>query len=221
MKLIVETSEDIKYISEGETWDKDKKLYIEGIFMQSNIKNKNGRLYPKEVLSKEVDRYIKEHVETKSAFGELNHPPTPIVSLDRASHLITQLKEDGDNFIGKAQVLSTPMGNIVRNLINDEVRLSVSSRALGAYKPNNQGVNEVYALRLSTAADIVAHPSAPSAFVKGVMENVSYWLNPNTNEWEAEQIDEQRKQMRKMSVSDLEKRALILFENYLNTLNNK
>ena len=170
MKLIREEIEDIKILTESRNGKKS--LYIEGIFLQGNIKNRNGRMYPMETLQKEVGRYIKEHVDTGRALGELGHPDGPTVNLDRVSHKITSLKESGSNFIGKAKILeSTPMGSIAKSLLSEGVKLGVSSRGIGSLKPTKEGFNVVGEdFMLATAADIVADPSAPDAFVEGIME---------------------------------------------------
>lgn len=163
--------------------------------MQADIKNRNGRIYPKPVLDKEVKRYMKESVERKNAFGELNHPPTPQINLDRVSHIIVSLKEDGSNYIGKAKILETPMGLIVKNIIEGGGQLAVSSRGTGSLK-NIGGTMQVKEdFRLATAADIVGNPSAPSAYVsglyEGVMDNRDWFFNQITNQWEVKAIEEE------------------------------
>ena len=178
MKLITETTEDIQYIKE----DKDGKtnLFIEGVFLQSDLKNRNGRVYPREIMQREVNRYVKESINKKRAMGELGHPDGPTINLDRVSHMITSLREDGSNYIGKAKILDTPMGNIVKNLIDEGASLGVSSRGLGTLKEKN-GINEVQDdFVLSTAADIVADPSAPDAFVRGIMEHKEWVMVEGT-----------------------------------------
>ena len=178
MKLISEHVEsDTDYlIEEKENGKKDYK--IKGIFMQADIKNRNGRLYPMNILSKEVKRYNKEYIEEKRAFGELGHPDGPTVNLERASHMITALYPDGKNFIGEAKILSTPMGEIVKSLMDDGAKLGVSSRGMGSLDQKN-GANIVRSdFYLATAADIVADPSAPNAFVEGIMEGKEWvWNN--------------------------------------------
>ena len=150
----------------------EKEYFIEGIFMQSEIKNRNGRVYPKEVMQKEVNRYKKEFVEKKRAFGELGHPDGPTINLDKVSHMITSLEEDGNNYVGKAKILSTPNGRIVRNLIDDGAKLGVSSRGLGSLEEKGGAQYVKGDFQLATAGDIVADPSAPEAFVEGIMEGV-------------------------------------------------
>ena len=177
MKLISEQIEGVEYITE-EKENGDKSYKIKGVFMQSEVKNRNGRVYPFEVLDKEVKRYNKEYIEEKRAFGELGHPDGPTVNLERASHMITSLQPDGKNFIGEAKILSTPMGEIVKNLMDDGAKLGVSSRGMGSLDQKN-GANYVRNdFYLATAADIVADPSAPNAFVEGIMEGREWiWNN--------------------------------------------
>jgi hypothetical protein len=194
MKLFAEVNETVNIVEEvlDEATGK-KNLYIEGVFMQSNVKNRNGRVYPTEVLDKEVARYTQEYVEKKRAFGELGHPQGPTINLERVSHLITDLKKDGDNYIGKAKIMDSPYGQIVKGLIGEGAQLGVSSRGMGTLKPNRDGVNEVQKdFYLATAADIVADPSAPDAFVNGIMEGVEWvWDNGALRAVDLEQIKEQ------------------------------
>ena len=193
MKLITEVNESINVFEEvlDEATGK-KSMFIEGVFMQSNIKNRNGRVYPTEVLEKEVSRYNKEYVEKKRAFGELGHPQGPTINLERVSHLITSMKKEGDNFVGKAKIMDSPYGNIVKGLINEGAQLGVSSRGMGSLKQNNEGINEVQDdFYLATAGDIVADPSAPDAFVNGIMEGVEWiWDNGVLRAAEVEAIKE-------------------------------
>ena len=169
MKLIREEIETVDFIVEEKNGKKS--MYIEGIFLQGDIQNRNGRMYPMETLKKEVQRYSESNILTGRALGELGHPEGPTVNLDRVSHKIVSLKENGTNFIGKAKILNTPMGNIAKNLIDEGVKLGVSSRGIGSLKPTREGVNIVGDdFMLATAADIVADPSAPDAFVEGIME---------------------------------------------------
>ena len=215
MKLICELQEAVNYeLLEEE--DKPKQYFIEGIFMQSEKKNKNGRIYPVEVLLKEVNRYVKEYVEPKRAFGELGHPDGPTVNLDRASHMIQSLKQEGKNFVGRANVLDTPNGKIVKNLIDEGARLGVSSRGMGTLKPekNAQVVqNDFY---LATAADIVADPSAPNAFVEGIMEGREWiWDGGLLREQDVERA---RDNIRSASSKELEEVKLNEFKNLLSNL---
>jgi hypothetical protein len=195
MKLITEVVEDVKVIEEAKE-DGKKNLYIEGIFLQGNLTNRNGRRYNTEVLDKEVQRYVKENVEKNRAYGELGHPNGPTINLDRVSHLIESLKRNGDNFIGRAKISSTPMGNIVRGLLEDGANLGVSSRGMGSVKESKQGVMEVQDdFYLATAADIVADPSAPDAFVNGIMEGVEWvWEHNKIVQKTAEEIQEEIEQ---------------------------
>ena len=186
LKLISEEVQDVEYITEQK--DNGKKNYkIKGIFMQADIKNRNGRVYPMEVLEKEVRRYNKEQIKENRAFGELGHPEGPTINLERASHMITALYPDGKNFIGEAKILSTPMGKIVENLMEDGAKLGVSSRGMGSLNQKN-GANYVRNdFYLATAADIVADPSAPNAFVEGIMEGKD-WVWNNGSLVEAELV---------------------------------
>ena len=169
MKLIREEIESVEFIVENRGGK--KQLYIEGVFLQGNIKNRNGRMYPMETLRREVTRYNENHVVSGRALGELGHPEGPTVNLDRVSHKIVSLKESGTNFVGKAKILSTPMGKIASSLISEGVKLDVSSRGIGSLKMTREGINVVGEdFMLATAADIVADPSAPDAFVSGIME---------------------------------------------------
>ena len=169
MKLIREEVESVEFLVENKNGKKS--MYIEGVFLQGNIKNRNGRMYPMETLRREVGRYNENHVTPGRALGELGHPEGPTVNLDRVSHKIVSLKESGSNFIGKAKILNTPMGKIASSLIDEGVKLGVSSRGIGSLKPTREGINVVGDdFMLATAADIVADPSAPDAFVEGIME---------------------------------------------------
>lgn len=177
MKLITETIDSVNVLHEEK--DGKKHLYIQGIFLQGNQKNRNGRMYQTETLDREVQRYVKESVLKGRAYGELGHPDGPGINLDRVSHMVTELKRDGDNFVGRARISSTPMGKIVEGLISDGANLGVSSRGMGSLKEKN-GIMEVQDdFYLATAADIVADPSAPDAFVNGIMEGVEYWFDPD------------------------------------------
>jgi len=177
MKLITETIEDIEVLTEANTkGGKDYK--IKGVFMQADIKNRNGRVYPVETLSKEVSRYTTEYINKRRAFGELGHPDGPTVNLERVSHMITSLKPEGKNFIGEAKVMDTPYGKIVKNLIDEGAQLGVSSRGMGSIQSSSRGNVVGKDFYLATAADIVADPSAPDAFVEGIMEGKEWvWDN--------------------------------------------
>ena len=214
MKLITETIEDVKLITEG-TGD-DKKLYIEGVFLQSELKNRNGRMYPFSVLEKEVNRYNEEYVKTKRALGELGHPDGPTVNLDRVSHRITSLKAEGNNFIGKAQILDTPMGKIAKSLLGEGVQLGVSSRGMGSID-KREDVNVVMDdFMLATAADIVADPSAPDAFVNGIMEGKEWvWDNGLLKERE---VAKYQRYIYESTRQQLEERTLKVFGDFLSGL---
>lgn len=213
MKLISEIVEQVQVITE----EKTKDLYIEGVFLQSELANRNNRIYPKSVMEKEVARYMKEYVDSKRAFGELGHPEGPTINLDRVSHIITSLKEDGNNYVGRAKILNTPMGNIVRGLIEGGAQLGVSSRGMGTLKERDGGINEVQNdFYLATAADIVADPSAPDAFVQGIMENKE-WMFVNGS-WTYQSIDETKKLIEQTQRKQLEEVKLRVFENFLNSL---
>ena len=180
----------------------EKEYFIEGVFMQSDIKNRNGRIYPEQVMKKEVDRYVKEFVEKDRAFGELGHPDGPTINLDKVSHMITKLEQDGKNFMGRAKILSTPNGQIVRNLINDGAKLGVSSRGLGSLETRGGAQVVKDDFQLATAADIVADPSAPEAFVEGIMEGVEWYYDSGILKMkDAEQM---RKELRTAKSSKLQ-----------------
>ena len=215
MKLICEVNEEVRYLEEDK--DGKKGLFIEGIFMQGDIKNRNGRVYPKEVLAKEVKRYNKEYIDKKRAYGELGHPQGPTINLERVSHMITQLQQDGSNFVGKAKIMTeTPYGQIVQSLIKEGAQLGVSSRGMGSLKQKN-GANEVQNdFYLATAADIVADPAAPNAFVNGVMESKE-WVWDNGIIREADVADMQ-KDIKTASKSELEDVKLKVFEDFLSKL---
>ena len=188
MKLISEALEDVKFLAEED--DNGKKNYkIKGIFMQGNIKNRNGRVYPTEVLEKEIKRYDEKFIKNNRAYGELGHPEGPTVNLDRVSHMVTSLKQDGSNFIGEAKVMDTPMGKIVKNIMDEGGTLGVSSRGMGSLEQKN-GANYVKKdFMLAAAADIVADPSAPNAFVQGIMEGKEWvWNNGLLKEVQMEEI---------------------------------
>jgi len=218
MKLITELFEDMEYITEAKE-NGEKEHYIHGIFLQANKKNRNGRIYPLHIMENEVNRYMNEVVKNKRAYGELGHPAGPAINLDRVSHIITELKRDGDNFIGKAKLTDTPMGNIAKGLLKSGANLGVSSRGLGSLKPTRDGVMEVQNdFHLATAADIVADPSAPDAFVKGVMENVEWVYDAVKDSWHEEKLDNMKRKMHKMTMDQLEENTFAIFESYLNSL---
>jgi hypothetical protein len=218
MKLITEVTENVT-ITEEAREDGKKNLYIEGIFLQANIPNRNNRIYRAETLEREVNRYMQESVAKGRAYGELGHPNGPAINLDRVSHIITELKRVGDNFIGKAKISNTPMGNIAAGLIGDGAQLGVSSRGMGSIKEGKNGIMEVQDdFYLATAADIVADPSAPDAFVNGIMEGVEYIFdNGRLVEMRVEEI---KKQIEKDSKAKKlnEQRKLELFQRFINQI---
>ena len=188
MKLISEEATNVEFLTEAKK-DGGKNYFIEGIFMQANKKNRNGRIYPTEVLQKEAKRYTEEFIVKKRAFGELGHPDGPTVNLERVSHMIEELEEVDQNFMGRAKILDTPYGKIVKSLIDEGAQLGVSSRGMGSLKSGKDGISEVQGdFYLATAADIVADPSAPDAFVAGIMEGAEWIYNASTNSWIMEHI---------------------------------
>ena len=214
MKLITETIEDVKLLTEEK--DGKKLLYIEGVFLQSELKNRNGRMYPFSVLEREVKRYNEEYVQSKRALGELGHPDGPTINLDRVSHRITSLKAEGNNFIGKAQILDTPMGNIAKNLLGEGVQLGVSSRGMGSIERKEDCNVVADDFMLTTAADIVADPSAPDAFVNGIMEGKEWvWQNGILKERE---VAKYQRYIDNGSRRELEERTLKVFEDFLGKL---
>jgi hypothetical protein len=216
MKLIRETVENVKYLTEASENGK-KNLYIEGTFLVGDKINKNNRIYEMRTLRNEVERYNEEYIKTNRALGELGHPDTPSINLERVSHKIVSLVEDGNTFYGKALILETPYGQIVKNFIDNEVSIGVSSRALGSVVTTKEGYNLVQDdLRLATAADIVADPSAPGAFVNGIMENKE-WMFVEGHFVEAD-FDNAKRQIQRASSKQIEEVAFKLFENYLRKL---
>jgi len=212
MKLITEHTNEIEYLTEG----KGKEQYIKGIFMQSDIKNQNGRVYPHAVLQKEVKNFNTKYVNEGRALGELGHPMGPVINLDRVSHVIKELKEDGKNFVGKAKVMDTPNGKIVKNFISEGVKLGVSSRGMGSLKMNKKGVNEVQSDFVLSTIDIVADPSAPDAFVNGIMEGKEWvWENGVIIE---KDIDAMKKIIMNAKMKDLEQKKLEVFQKFLQNL---
>ena len=194
----------------------EKEYYIEGVFMQSEIKNRNGRVYPKDIMEKEVGRYRKEFIEKDRAFGELGHPEGPTINLDRVSHLITSLEEDGDNYVGRAKILSTQNGQIVRSLISDGAKLGVSSRGLGSLESKGDAQYVKGDFQLATAADIVADPSAPEAFVEGIYEGVE-WVMEN-GIIKAVELEAMQKQIRTVQASKIEETKLNLWKRLVESL---
>ena len=216
MKLIREEIESVEFVVESKNGKKS--LYIEGVFLQGNIKNRNGRMYPMETLRREVGRYNENHVQSGRALGELGHPDGPTVNLDRVSHKIVSLRESGANFIGKAKILNTPMGKIASSLIEEGVKLGVSSRGIGSLKMTKEGINVVGDdFMLATAADIVADPSAPDAFVEGIMEGKDWvWDGGILREKFAEKTYREINTL--ATQKQLDEKKLDLFNDFLNNL---
>ena len=214
MKLIKEITESVNYITEER--DGKRNLFIEGPFLVSEKTNRNGRMYKEETMRKEVNRYAEEYINKNRAFGELGHPDTPSINLDRVSHLIVSLRQEGNDWIGKAKILDTPMGNIARNLIEGGAQLGVSSRGMGSLKSVN-GINIVQDdFYLATAADIVADPSAPGAFVQGIMEGKEWMLVNGV--WTEQQYSEAKTMIRQASRKEIEEVSLKIFENFFKKL---
>jgi hypothetical protein len=215
MKLIAEFNETISpIITESKSGGKD--YFIEGVFMQADIKNRNGRVYPMEVMEKEVDRYCTEFVEKQRAFGELGHPEGPTINLDKVSHLIESLTLEGKNYVGKAKILSTPNGEIVKALINDGAKLGVSSRGLGSLEQKGGAQMVKGDFQLATAGDIVADPSAPEAFVEGIMEGVE-WVYQN-GILTAVQVEQMQNELKTAKLNKLEETKLNLWKRFVESL---
>jgi Prohead core protein serine protease len=211
MKLIAEEVQDVRYLVEEKNGKKEH--FIEGVFLQAEVKNRNGRVYPFPLLEREVSRYNSNYVNKNRAFGELGHPESPTINLDRVSHMITQLYPDGKNFVGKAKIMDTPNGRIVKSLLDGGASLGVSTRGVGSLKPHNgyQLVQDDF--HLATAADIVADPSAPDAFVRSIMESAEWILTDGG--WKEVDYDRAKRQLKEASRADIEDVALRLFENYM------
>jgi hypothetical protein len=216
MKLIVEEIVDVKFLTEDK--EGKKQYYLDGIFLQAEQKNRNGRVYPHHVLQREVNRYMREFVDKKRAFGELGHPDSPTINLDRTSHMITSLKEDGHNWVGRAKVVDTPHGRIVKTLIDEGATLGVSSRGMGSLKTIKEGsvqqVQDDYFL--ATAADIVADPSAPDAFVQGVMEGKEWVYDASHGNFRL--IEDIAEEVRRAKTKELEEVSMRAFEKFLKNL---
>ena len=207
-------NQDIKFLTEKKE-DGTKAIYIEGIFMQSEKPNRNGRIYGKDIMEREVQKY-QQLISEKRSLGELGHPPNPSINLNQVSHLITNLRFEGNDIYGKAKILDTPMGKIAKNFIEEGVRLGVSSRGLGSVKLNKEGVNEVQDDFHLATVDIVADPSAPDAFVQGIMESADWILENGV--WKAVQVEQAQKLVRSASKADLNKVKLQVFESFLRTI---
>jgi len=216
MKLIKEEVQDIQYLVESDEKTGKKEHFIQGIFMQAEKKNRNGRVYPYHVLDKEVKRYNQDYVTKNRAFGELGHPDSPTINLDRVSHMITKLYPDGNNIMGKAKILDTPNGKIVKSLLDGGASLGVSTRGVGSLKPSNgfQLVQDDF--HLATAADIVADPSAPDAFVRGLMEDAEWILT--SKGWMPVQHDRAKKLIKEASKNEIEDVALKVWQTFLSKI---
>lgn len=217
MKLITEMVEEVQVLSEDSEDGKTKSWYVQGPFLQGGIKNRNNRIYPMGILEPEASRYIKEYVNDNRAMGELGHPQGPIINLDRVSHKIIQLVKEGNDYIGKAKIIAAnPMGQIAIGLLSEGVKIGASSRAIGTVKRNNQGINEVQEdFHISTAADLVADPSAPSAFVNGIYEGVEYIYNNGAlKEYDAEALKEEADKIFQAKINR-EARIKALFESFM------
>src|SRR5210317_1350007 len=219
MKLICEVNENLQYVTEA-TESGKKNYFIEGIFMQGDIKNRNGRIYPSKILESEMKRYQEKFIDSKRALGELGHPDGPTINGDRVSHLITEMKRDGSNFIGKAKILGTPMGEIVKTFIDEGVKVGVSTRGLGSVKQTKEGIMEVQDDFHLATVDVVTDPSGPNCFVNGIMENTEYYYDIASGTWKTQEFIEEavrevkreyKKTVRKID----ENTAAKLFENFI------
>lgn len=210
--------EDVQYLKE-DAGDGKKNYFIEGIIMQGDIKNRNGRLYPSKVLAREMNRYNESYVSKKRAYGELGHPDGPTINLDKVSHMFTDLRQEGSNIVGKAKIMDTPMGKIVKSFIDEGAQLGISSRGMGSVRKNKEGIMEVQEdFMLATAGDIVADPSAPNAFVQGIMEGVD-WVWDEQLGWVTQnEVHKIHEEAQKMSKQELEEQAFVLFERFVNSL---
>ena len=214
MKLIKELNEEVDYLVEEN--EGKKSHYIQGVFLQSEITNRNGRMYPKTVLDRQVKNYSEKYIKTNRALGELGHPEGPTVNLDRVSHKITELKEDGNNFVGKAKLLDTPMGNIAKNLLGEGVKLGVSSRGMGTLKRENGSSVVGEDFMLATAADIVSDPSAPDAFVEGIMEGKEWvWENGRLAEKDVAAI---KHELDHATLINIQEKKISAFETFIKGL---
>lgn len=216
MKLIKEVFETTSLVVE-EKLGKGKTYFIEGVFLQSELQNRNGRMYPEKIMDKEVARYMEQYVKNNRAYGELGHPDSPSINLDRVSHMIVDLRKEGTNYIGKAKILDTPMGKIAQGLLDGGANLGVSSRALGSLQMNKEGVQVVQDdFMLSTAADIVADPSAPDAFVRGIMESREWTFVDG--KFVEKNIEEAKSFIKKTSSRNLEEAKILAFQNFLSKI---
>ena len=218
MKLVTELVEIVETAVQIDEETKTKSHFLEGVFLQGEIQNRNGRMYPIKTLAKEAARYNTEYVAKNRAYGELGHPNGPTINLERVSHMIKSLHQEGNNFVGKAKILDTPYGNIVKNLIDEGAQLGVSSRGMGTLRQQADCHVVQDDFMLSTAADIVADPSAPQAFVNGVMEGVEWVYDVASKRWDTMQVVEQTKAIGNQDVRKLRESALLMFDKFLKTL---
>jgi hypothetical protein len=219
MKLLREIPDgsELETVAEAAGSDGKKKTYVRGVFLQSEVRNRNGRVYPRKTLGEEVDRYVRDYVDTKRAIGELSHPSSATLNPERACHLVTSLVPEGANFIGKALVIeSVPMGAVLKGLLDSGVRVGVSSRGMGTLKPVREGVMEVQPDFRLVSIDCVMDPSAPDAYVTSVMESVEWVLDPVLGEWVAQRVEDDRRYVRKLSSRQIEEGKLELFRRFLN-----
>ena len=218
MLLITEMVDKPIHLVKESTGDK-KSYFIEGVFLMGDKPNKNGRVYESKILAKEVARYTKELIEANRAYGELGHPAGPAINLDRVSHMIKSLRQEGSDFIGKAKITDTPMGKIVQNLLDEEANLGVSSRGMGTLKESGGVMKVQEDFMLATAADIVADPSAHKAFVRGVMENVDWVYDVASGSWKSqEMLEDTKKALHKMTLSEISENHMKVFDNFLKSL---
>lgn len=217
--LIKDIVEDVQYITESNEKG-EKNTFIEGIIMQGDIKNRNGRIYPSNVLVREMNRYNENYVSKNRAFGELGHPQGPTINLDRVSHMFTKLESNGSNVVGRAKIVDTPMGDTVKGLIKSGAQLGISSRGMGSVKPNKQGIMEVQDdFMLATAGDIVADPSAPDAFIKGIMEGVEWIYDVASSSWRAANSFDRIEEHVKRNYKQIDEAAAAsIFKRFLNSL---
>ena len=220
MKLISEQNfETIQPVITEAKDGKGKDYFIEGVFLQGDITNRNGRQYPMAVLDKEAEIYNEEFIKSNRAYGELGHPDGPTINLERVSHMIKSLQKEGTDYVGKAKIMDTPYGKIVKSLIDEGAQLGVSSRGMGTLKQTSEGVNEVQSdFLLATAGDIVADPSAPNAFVNGVMENVDWIYDAASGNWRAQKVIENIQNAGKVNYRELQEQKIAAFAAFLNTL---
>jgi hypothetical protein len=222
MKLIKECVEEVKFLTEEDTKTGKKSYFIEGIFMQSERPNKNRRQYPFDVLNNEVKRYSEAYIKQNRAFGELGHPDSPSINLERVSHMIKELHADGTDFYGKAKILETPYGKIVQNLLDEGAKIAVSTRGLGTLVEGTNGISLVQNdFQLATAADIVADPSAPDAFVQGIMEGKEFWFDAVRGTWMEKRVEQLYDTLPKYTIQQLHETAINLFSDYLDALTGK